>query len=84
MTLFERIHVFDNKLKSVKIRTYKALSTVNNVACLMKVSTKLYLIVAFLVLADVITTHVSTIVFGEYFGEVGLIANFLMRTFEGS
>jgi hypothetical protein len=50
----------------------------------MKVPTKLYLIVAFLVLADVITTHVSTIVFGEYFGEIGLIANFLMQTFEGS
>ena len=50
----------------------------------MQVSTKLYLVITFLVLADVITTHVSTIVFGEYFGEVGLIANFLMRAFEGS
>jgi hypothetical protein len=79
-----RIHVVDNKLKSVKIRTHKALSIMNSAARLMKVSTKLYLTLAFLVLADVVTTHVSTVVFGEYFGEVGLIANFLMLTFEGS
>ncbi|MGH9876333.1 MAG: hypothetical protein ACRD3Z_00750 [Nitrososphaerales archaeon] len=47
----------------------------------MQISNKLYLVIALLVLGDVITTHISTIVFGEYFGEVGLIANLLMRTF---
>lgn len=50
----------------------------------MQIANKLYLVIAFLVLGDVITTHVSMIVFEEYFGEVGLIANVLMRTFEGS
>lgn len=40
---------------------------------------KVYLIIAFLVLGDVLTTHISRIVFGEYFGELGLIANLLMR-----
>lgn len=41
---------------------------------------KLFMIIVSLVLGDVITTHVGTIVFGEYFGEIGLVANLLMKT----
>ncbi|MBI5133113.1 MAG: hypothetical protein HZA83_00210 [Thaumarchaeota archaeon] len=45
------------------------------------IPSRIYLIIAFLVLGDVMTTHVNAIVFGERFGELGLIANFLMRMF---
>lgn len=43
-----------------------------------------YLVISLLVLGDVLTTHVSSIVMGEHFGELGFIANFLMRTFGDS
>lgn len=45
------------------------------------IPSRIYLIIAFLVLGDVMTTHVNMIVFGERFGELGLIANFLMVYF---
>ena len=44
----------------------------------------IYLIIALLITCDILTTYTAKIVLGQRFGEVGLIANLLMRAFGGN
>jgi len=41
---------------------------------------KLYLLIAALTICDILTTYTCSVVMGRYFGEMGFIAGFLMRT----
>ena len=41
----------------------------------------LYLLVAGLTVCDILTTYTCSIVMGSFFGEMGFVARYLMRTF---
>ena len=42
---------------------------------------RLYLVIGILIVCDVMTTYTAKVVLGPRFGEMGLIANSLMKTF---
>lgn len=75
------LYVIKHSVHMIKSEIYLTLGVQSQQLKLGPKSRTIFLILGCLVIGDISTTLMAQIAMGEKFGEVGLVANFLMKTF---